>query len=260
LEIIIQPDERAGYQFAARIVAALVRDRPDAVLGLVTGRTAVPLYQEVIRIHRDQRLTFSSVRTFNLDEYVGLPHGHPASYHAFMKTHLFEAIDIKPTNTHIPNGMADDIARECREYEQQIRDCGGIDLQILGIGADGHIGFNEPSSSLGSRTRIKTLTDGTRRDNAHAFEQFEDVPRHAITMGVGTIMDARSCLVLAFGMGKADPVAKAVEGPVTAMVPASVLQFHPDVKVILDPDSAALLARKDYYAKVFRDKPSWQQY
>jgi glucosamine-6-phosphate deaminase len=258
LEIIIQPDQRAGYLFAARKVAALVRDRPDAVLGLVTGRTAVPFYEELVRIHREERLTFASVRTFNLDEYVGLPHDHPASYHAFMKTRLFEAIDLKPGNTHIPDGMAQDIARECREYERKIRDCGGIDLQILGIGADGHIGFNEPSSSLGSRTRLKTLTDGTRRDNAHAFGKLEDVPRHVITMGVGTIMDARSCMVLAFGEPKAAAVAKTVEGPVTAMVPASVLQFHPDVKVILDPHSAAQLARKEYYLKVFEEKPDWQ--
>ncbi|MGH9146957.1 MAG: glucosamine-6-phosphate deaminase [Vicinamibacterales bacterium] len=259
MEIIIQPDERAGYQFAARKLAALVKDRPDAVLGLITGRTAVPLYQEVIRIHRDERLTYASVRTFNLDEYVGLPHDHPASFHAFMKTHLFEEIDIKPANTHILNGRADDIARECQEYERRIRECGGIDLQILGIGGDGHIGFNEPSSSLGSRTRIKTLTDGTRRDNAHAFGKLEDVPRHVVTMGVGTIMDARSCMILAFGVPKATAVARAVEGPVTAMVPASALQFHPDVKVILDPHSAAQLARKEYYLKVFQEKPKWQR-
>lgn len=260
MEIIIQPDERAGYRLAARMLAALVKARPDAVLGLVTGRTAVPLYEEVIRIHREETLKFSSVRTFNLDEYVGLPPEHPASYHAFMRTHLFDAIDIKKANTHIPNGMAADIPGECRSYEERIRECGGIDLQVLGIGADGHIGFNEPSSSLGSRTRIKTLTDGTRRDNAHAFEKLDDVPRHAITMGVGTIMDAKTCLVLAFGIGKAEPVAKAVEGPVTSMVPASVLQFHPDVKVILDQDSAAGLARKEYYATVYRDKPAWQRY
>jgi glucosamine-6-phosphate deaminase len=260
LEIIIQPDERAGYRLAARIITALVNSRPQAVLGLVTGRTAVPLYQEVIRVHREEKLTFASVRTFNLDEYVGLPPKHPASYHAFMKTHLFQAIDIKPANTHIPDGMAQDIPGECRRYEELIRECGGIDIQVLGIGTDGHIGFNEPSSSLGSRTRIKTLTDETRRDNAHAFASLDDVPHHVITMGIGTIMTAKSCLVLAFGPGKAEPVAKAVEGPVTAMVPASVLQFHPDVKVILDPHSAAGLAKKEYYAKVFRDKPSWQQY
>jgi glucosamine-6-phosphate deaminase len=259
LEIIIQPDERAGYQFAARRVAALVSERPDAVLGLVTGRTAVPLYKELARIHRDEGLSFAAVRTFNLDEYVGLPPDHPASYHAFMKTRLFEVIDLKPANTHIPNGTARDIPRECREYERQIRESGGIDLQVLGIGADGHIGFNEPSSSLGSRTRIKTLTEGTRRDNAHEFGKLEDVPRHVITMGVGTIMDARSCMILAFGEAKATAVAQTVEGPVTAMVPASALQFHPDVKVILDPSSAAQLARKEYYLKVFEDKPDWQR-
>lgn len=260
MEIIIQPDDRAGYKLAARILAAAVRARPAAVLGLVTGRTALPLYEEVKRLHRDEKLTFSSVRTFNLDEYVGLPPEHPASYHSFMKTHLFDGIDIKRSHTHIPNGMAADIPEECRSYEERIREAGGIDLQILGIGADGHIGFNEPSSSLGSRTRIKTLTDGTRRDNAHAFQKLDDVPRHVITMGVGTIMDARTCLVLAFGMGKAEPVARAVEGPVTAMVPASALQFHPDVKVILDRQSAAGLTRKEYYEKVFRDKPEWQRY
>ena len=258
MEVIIQPDEHSGYQLAARMLASLVRKRPDTVLGLATGRTVVPLYQEVVRIHRENRLSFASVRTFNLDEYVGLSAEHPASYHAFMRRHLFDAIDIKPTNTHIPNGMTDDVARECRQYEQRIHECGGIDLQLLGIGADGHIGFNEPSSSLGSRTRIKTLTDETRRDNVDAFDKLDDVPRHAITMGVGTIMDARSCLVLAFGHQKADPVARAVEGPVTAMVPASILQFHPDVKVILDPSAAARLARRNYYEEVFRGKPPWQ--
>jgi glucosamine-6-phosphate deaminase len=259
LEIIIQPDERAGYQFAAKKVTALVHDRPDAVLGLVTGRTAVPLYKELARIRREEGLSFASVRTFNLDEYVGLPPDHPGSYHAFMKAQLFEVIDLKPANTHIPNGMAKDIARECGEYERQIRECGGIDLQILGLGAEGHIGFNEPGSSLGSRTRIKTLTEGTRRDNAHAFGKLEDVPRHVITMGVGTIMDARSCMILAFGEAKASAVAQTVEGPVTAMVPASALQFHPDVKVILDPSSAAQLGRKEYYLKAFEDKPDWQK-
>jgi glucosamine-6-phosphate deaminase len=178
-----------------------------------------------------------------------------------MKRHFLDRVDIDPANAHSPDGMAADIPAACAEYEQTIAARGGIDLQLLGIGIDGHIGFNEPSSSLGSRTRIKTLTDLTRRANAADFGgDVAKVPRHVITMGVGTIMTARTCLLLAFGLEKADPMAKAVEGPVTAMIPASALQFHPDARVIVDPPAASLLKYAGYYRWVYDQKPDWQRY
>ena len=172
-----------------------------------------------------------------------------------MKEHLFDLIDIEQDFTYVPNGMVDDISEECSKYENAIKDCGGIDLQILGIGSDGHIGFNEPGSSLSSRTRIKTLASETIRDNARFFDDEDEVPRHCITMGVGTILDSKSVLLLAFGEGKADVVAKSIEGPITSMVPASVLQMHQNVTVLLDDKAASKLSRRDYYRDVYFNKP-----
>jgi glucosamine-6-phosphate deaminase len=259
MEVIIQPDARSGCSLAARMMARLVRANPRCVLGLAAGNTPLLVYGELIRLHQ-AGLSFRSVTTFNLDEYVGLPETHPASFHRFMHRHLFAGVDIEASNIFIPNGMAQDLSEACRQYEHDIVSKGGIDLQLLGIGTDGHIGFNEPSSSLGSRTRIKTLTPGTRRDNAAAFGgEIDAVPKHVLTMGVGTIMEARTCLLLAFGPSKAAAVAKAVEGPVTAMVPASALQFHRDARVILDPPAASLLTQADYYKWVYEEKPHWQR-
>ena len=195
-----------------------------------------------------------------LDEFIGLSPDHPASYHTFMKTHLFDLINIPVSGIHIPDGMASDVERTCRAYEEEIRACGGIDLQVLGVGSDGHIGFNEPTSSLASRTRIKTLTDRTRRDNAAGFGKPEDVPYHVITMGIGTIMESRGCLLLAFGRKKAKAVAAAAEGPITAMVPASILQMHPRAVMLLDEEAAAELTRADYYRWVYNHKPDWQNF
>jgi glucosamine-6-phosphate deaminase len=259
MEIIIQRDPAAASELAARIVARLVREKPAAVLGLATGRTPKLLYSELVRMHRLESLDFSHITTFNLDEYVGLPADHPASYQSFMGEHLFREVGIDPDRAHVPDGMVDDIPACCARYEQAIRDAGGIDLQVLGIGRQGHIGFNEPSSSLASRTRIKTLTETTRRDNAAEFGGAEKVPRHVITMGIGTILDSRACLMLAFGNHKAAAIAAAVEGPVTAMVPASALQMHEHATVLVDEEAASELRLAEYYKYVFRQKPEWQK-
>src|SRR5882757_2611737 len=212
MEIIIQPNADQASMIAARHVARLVRDKPDAVLGLATGSTPLMMYRELVRMHREQGLDFSEVTTFNLDEYVGLPAEHPASYHAFMWEHFFSQVNIARERIHIPDGMTRHVPAFCQKYEDEIRAADGIDMQVLGIGSDGHIGFNEPSSSLASRTRIKTLTAETRRDNAPFFATPEDVPFHVITMGVGTIMNARQVIILAFGDRKAGAIAAAVEG------------------------------------------------
>ena len=260
MEIIIQPGPKAGSEIAARIIGRLLREKPDAVLGLATGSTPLLLYGELVRLHREERLDFSRVTTFNLDEYVGLPPDHPQSYQTFMRENLFHHINVPKERIHIPDGMAQDIPSFCREYEERIRAAGGIDLQVLGIGTDGHIGFNEPLSSLASRTRIKTLTEQTRRDNARHFGNEGQVPHHVITMGIGTIMDSRMCLMLAFGLKKAQAVAGAVEGPITAMNPASILQMHPVAKIVLDEAAAQRLIKVDYYRWVYDHKPPWQRF
>jgi glucosamine-6-phosphate deaminase len=259
LEIVIQLTPEAAVAVAAGFLARLLHEKPDAVLGLATGSTALLLYRELVRLHRKGQLDFRKVTTFNLDEYVGLAPRHPQSYHAFMWENLFKHVNIARKNVHLPDGLARNIPAFCARYERQICAAGGIDLQVLGIGTDGHIGFNEPSSSLASRTRIKTLTAQTRRDNARFFGCDKQVPRHAITMGIGTILEARECLVLAFGAKKARAITGAVEGPVTAMNPASALQMHPVVKVCLDAPAASRLKKADYYRWVYDHKPDWQR-
>ena len=260
MEIIIQPTPKAGSIIAAQIIATLVRRKPDCVLGLATGSTPLATYRELARMRREEGLDFSNVTTFNLDEYVGLPPEHSQSYHAFMDEHFFRHVNVMGSRIHIPDGMARDIPAECARYEAAIVAAGGIDLQLLGIGTDGHIGFNEPSSSLASRTRIKTLTERTRADNARFFAgDLKQVPLHCITMGVGTIMASREVLLLAFGANKADAVTAAVEGPITAMNPASILQMHPVAKCITDEPAAEKLARREYYRWVFSHKPDWQK-
>jgi len=254
MEIIIQETKKAAADVAARLIAELLREKPDAVLGLATGSTPLPLYERLI----EMKLDWSKVTTFNLDEYIGLPRDHAQTYHTFMWQNLFQHINIAKENVHIPDGNAADIPRYCGEYEKQITDAGGIDLQVLGIGTDGHIGFNEPTSSLASRTRIKTLTQQTIADNARFFGSAEEVPHHCITMGIGTIMEARCNLLLAFGENKANAIAEAVEGPVSSINPASVLQMHPTVKVCIDTPAASHLKRAEYYKWVYDNKPQWQ--
>ena len=254
MEIIIQPDAESATAIATKIIARLLREKPNAVLGLATGSTPLLLYRALARMKLDWR----KVTTFNLDEYVGLPKEHPQSYHHFMGENLFRHVNISPKNTYIPDGMTRDVAKFCAQYERRIAAAGGIDLQLLGIGTDGHIGFNEPASSLASRTRLKTLTPRTRRDNARYFGSADKVPHHVITMGLGSIMEARQCVMLAFGPRKARAIAATVEGPITANVPASILQMHPSVKVCLDKGAAAKLKRAAYYHWVFKNKPDWQ--
>jgi glucosamine-6-phosphate deaminase len=250
MRVIVERDPHHVAVRAADIVADLVQRSPKCVLGLATGSTPLGLYQELARRHREQGLDFSLVETFNLDEYVGLEPTHPQSYRHFMDMNLFRHLNLDLRNTHVPDGLADDIERSCRIYEQLIRDAGGIDLQILGIGSDGHIAFNEPGSSLGSRTRVKTLTGETVRDNARFFGSEEAVPRLAITRGVGTILESRRCLLLACGKAKAEAIAATVEGPVTAQVTASALQLHREVITVIDEEAASLLRRREYYRQV----------
>ncbi len=259
MEVIIRTDAGSGCMLAAKMISRLVRTKPGCVLGLATGNTPRPMYQELVRMHKEEGLDFSRVSTFNLDEYVSLPPGHPQSYHHFMDINFFNHVNVPRAKIHIPNGMAADIPAHCQEYENQIRSAGGIDLQVLGIGLDGHIGFNEPSSALSSRTRIKTLTPKTVEENARHFKDAAQVPRHVITMGVGTIQDARQCLVLAFGERKSGVVAKMVEGPVTAMIPASALQLHRSAIAIIDEEAARQLTMIDYYRWVYANKPEWQK-
>jgi glucosamine-6-phosphate deaminase len=240
--ILIKKDYKSVCQEAAKQIADLIKKKPDCVLGLATGSTPVGVYKELIRMHKEEGLDFSHVKTFNLDEYVGLPKEHDQSYFYFMCENLFNHINIDRRLVHIPNGMADDIEQECLNYEEIIKRAGGIDLQILGIGSNGHIAFNEPLSSLGSRTRIKTLTDKTRRDNARFFDSTDDVPKYAITMGVGTIMDSKSIILLASGSNKALAIAKTIEGPITAMVPATMVQMHRNAIILIDKDSSGELS------------------
>ncbi len=243
MDIIIQPDAIVASAMAAQVMAALIKRKPDAVLGLATGSTPLEFYRQLIRLHREEGLDFSRVTTFNLDEYVGLKPDHPASYHAFMHKHLFNHLNIPHEHIHLPDGLASDIPAHCAAYEEAIREAGGIDLQVLGLGTNGHIAFNEPMSSRASRTRCMKLSPQTRKDNASFFEHEEEMPHHAITMGIGTIMEGRECLMLAFGERKAPAVAAMVEGPVSIHVPASVLQRHPGVKAFIDEPAAGLLKK-----------------
>jgi len=248
MRVIITKDYDAMSRRAAKFVRELVEKKPDAVIGFATGSTPIGLYKELIKMHKEEGLDFSKIVTFNLDEYIGLPKDHPESYHTFMWENLFKHINVNPSNVHIPDGTVPDVEAYCQWYEERIKKFGGIDLQILGIGRDGHIGFNEPGSSLGSRTRIKTLARETIEDNARFFDgDISKVPRQAITMGVGTIMEARTLLLLASGKNKAEAVKKTVEGPITAMVPASIMQLHPKAILVLDEEAASLLEREYEY-------------
>jgi len=250
MRLLIRRDGAAVSAEAARIVQDAMASLDYPVLGLSTGRTVTGLYQELSRSHAAGELDFSRVTTFNLDEYVDLGPDHPSSFARFMHVELFSKINLDPSRINVPDGLAPDLEAHCLDYEALIQSSGGIDLQILGIGTDGHIAFNEPGSSLGSRTRLKALTDETRRQNASSFGREEKVPRVAITMGVGTILEARSCLLLAIGRDKAAAIRDSIEGPVTSQITASALQLHPNVTVVIDEDAAHLLRRRSYYAQV----------
>jgi glucosamine-6-phosphate deaminase len=236
---------------AARMVAAAVRNNPSTILGLATGATMLGVYKELVRLHRDENLNFAQVVTFNLDEYLGLAAEHPESFHYFMRKNFLAHVNINSAKTHIPDGkIGGNYEKYCASYEEAIHRAGGIDLQILGIGRNGHIGFNEPTSSLASRTRLKVLNKETIEDNRKSFASGEEIPRCAITMGIGTILEAKKIILLATGSAKADAVAKAIEGPVTSSLTASALQLHPDVTFILDEDAASKLTQREYYRQV----------
>lgn len=255
MEIIIQPTPAAATTIAARLLAGIIAAKPEAVLGLATGSTPEALYRELVSL----KLDWSKITTFNLDEYVGISPQHPQSYHSFMWENLFRHVNISIKSVNIPDGLAHNIPASCQSYERKIGEAGGIEVQLLGIGTSGHIGFNEPTSSLASRTRIKTLTPQTLRDNARFFGSESAVPHHVITMGIGTILESRHCLLLAFGQKKARAIAEAIEGPITAMNPASALQMHPKVTVVLDAEAASELKMQDYYRWVYEQKPDWQK-
>jgi glucosamine-6-phosphate deaminase len=259
MEIIIQT-EAAAAALMAWVIGKELRANPRLVLGLAAGSTMEPVYARLVRMHQEEGLDFSRCRTFNLDEYAGLSPSHANSFSTFMRHHLFDKVNIRPENAHLPNGAADDLEAECANYERLIQGSGGIDLQILGIGRTGHLGFNEPPSPLDSRTRVQALSPLTREQNAPLFAPPSQMPRLAITIGIGTILDSRRCLLLATGERKAQIVAKAIAGPVTPLVPASALQLHPDCAVILDDAAAGQLPGAEDYRLAFENEPRWQPF
>ncbi len=235
MRVVITADYQSLSHEAAHLVAGAVKSTAEAVLGLPTGSTPLGMYAELVNMHRADGLDFSRVHTFNLDEYIGLPAGHPDSYHSYMRTHFFGPAGLSLDRTDIPDGLAGTNAgAECARYEEAIRRCGGIDLLIVGIAANGHIAFNEPGSSFISRTRVVTLAPETIANARKYFARVEDVPQYAITMGIGTILEARRIVLLASGNGKAEAVKRALKGPVSEAMPASALQLHKDVIAIVD--------------------------
>ena len=249
--VILKRDDEEIRRQAAQLIASAVRKKPALTLGLATGSTMVGVYKHLVTLHKQGALDFSRVVTFNLDEYLGLSAAHPQSFHYFMRENLFAHVNIDPRNIHIPDGtIPGDYDQYCASYEESIRKAGGIDLQLLGIGRNGHIGFNEPTSSIGSRTRLKVLSQETMDDNAKSFAPGEESPRCAITMGIGTILEAGKILLLATGASKSEAIAKSIEGPITSAVSASALQLHPEVTFIVDDAAASQLTQRDYYHRV----------
>ena len=260
MEVVIVPSADVAAAVVAGVVAGVLATRPAPVLGLATGSSPLAAYRRLIDACAHGELTFAHASAVLLDEYVGLPADHPEAYRAIIRREFVDRFHLPDERLFGPDVHADDLATAARDYDQLIADLGGVDVQLLGIGSDGHVGFNEPGSSLASRTRVKTLTNATRADNARFFEDHEQaVPRHVVTQGLGTILEARHLLLLACGPGKAAPIAGAVEGPLTAMCPASVLQLHPHATVVVDEPAAAQLELADYYREAFAHKPRWQQ-
>jgi glucosamine-6-phosphate deaminase len=258
-EVVVVENEQAAGELAAGSILRLIARKSDAVLGLATGSTPLTVYRALAERVSSENVDVSRVRGFALDEYVGLDEQNPQSYRSVITREVVEPIGLDPSRIKVPNGSLETIQDAGAEYERAIIAAGGIDLQLLGIGRDGHIGFNEPGSSFASLTRVKTLTEATRSDNARFFDSAADVPVHCITQGLGTIMRARHLILLAFGSGKATAVAGAVEGPVTASNPASAIQLHPQATVILDAAAASELANLDYYRYAWKNKPDWQE-
>jgi glucosamine-6-phosphate deaminase len=260
MEVIIRPDEESVYLLTARLIVRALRAKPNLVLGLATGRTMERVYELLAGMRCGEKLDFSKCRTFNLDEYVGLAGNDKTSYRSYMNKHLFSKINIRIANTHLPDGRAKNLDRECARYEEKIKMAGGIDFQLLGIGQNGHIGFNEPLSALLSRTRVKALSPETIRQNVQFFKRPADMPHRAITMGVGTILESKRCVLLATGRTKSAIIARAVEGPITSMISASALQLHPRCTIIIDEAAAVKLKHTAYYRWIFDNEPEWQEF
>ena len=260
MEIVILPSAADVGRVVADAIALALCRRGQPVLGLATGSSPVPVYDELATRYAAGVLSFAGTKAFLLDEYVGLPPGHPESYRAVLDRDVVKPLGMVPANVHVPDGSAADLVAACDDYEARIAETGPVALQILGIGANGHIGFNEPTSSFASRTRIKTLAPQTRADNARFFDSPEQVPMHCLTQGLGTILDATVLVLVAQGEAKADAVAKAVEGPVSSMCPGSALQLHRDANVIVDEAAAGRLALADYYRYTFANRPAWQRF
>jgi glucosamine-6-phosphate deaminase len=259
MEVVILADAQEIGRLAADAIGALLDRKPAAVLGLATGSSPLAIYDELAARYDAGLISFSQARGFTLDEYVGLPADHPERYRTVIETVFASRVDFAPDAVQGPDGLAADIPAACAAYEHAIEAAGGVDLQILGIGTDGHVAFNEPGSSLASRTRIKTLTRQTRIDNARFFGgDVESVPTHCLTQGLGTILEARHLILVATGRGKAEAVHQLVEGPVSALWPATILQHHPHATVLLDDAAARRLQLIDYYRETYRSKPEWQ--
>lgn len=254
MEIIIKQDYDQICEEAARIIHRAWKKKNKLVLGLATGTTPLGVYKRLIDLNKKEEIDFSQVVFFSLDEYLGLKEDHPQSFAHYMEKNLYKHINIKREKIFRLHGTPEDIESHCQEYEERIKSFGGIDIQILGIGRNGHIGFNEPSSSLSSRTRVKTLTQVTIEANSRLFKAKNAVPRFCLTMGIGTIMESKMIILLAYGEDKSRAIASSVEGPVTASVPASILQLHPQTKIIIDQGAASLLTRKRYYQWVYENK------
>ncbi|HHT63224.1 MAG TPA: glucosamine-6-phosphate deaminase [Clostridia bacterium] len=269
MDILIRKTYDEMSKTAAGIIARMVRSKPDCVLGLATGKTPVGTYKELVRLHQEEGLDFSQVKTFNLDEYLGLgmdlnkPYVLDQSYARFMYEELFKHINIKKENIHIPDGCTKEPEKICQAYEAAIKEVGGIDLQLLGIGGDGHWAFNEPGSSLGSRTRVQALAKQTLDDNYESFYakagfERKDMPHFAITMGIGTILEARNILMIANGIKKAEVVAQAIEGPINSQITASAIQLHSGgVTVVLDQEAASKLKNLEHYIHVEKLKKEY---
>ena len=259
MRIVILPNSDDVAAYGARLMIEQILKKPAAVLGLATGSSPMKLYAKLVQAVEAGQVSFARIHSFNLDEYVGLAPEHDQSYRHFMQQYLFDLVDICSENTHVPDGLAEDPELMCVQYEQNIRDHGGIDLQLLGIGVNGHIGFNEPSSSLRSRTRIKTLSTQTVKDNARFFRADEFQPELAITMGIETIMESRHVLLVATGTNKASAVRAMIEGPVSASCPASILQFHPKATIVLDSEAASQLENTQFYLRIEQEAQKFEK-
>lgn len=260
MEVVIRPNTADAVHFTARIIAELINDKPACTLGLATGGTMEAVYADLVKMYQAKEVDFSRVTSFNLDEYIGLAPEDKNSYRYYMNHHLFDHVNIDKKRTNLPDGLAKNEDAEGERYEAAINAAGGIDLQLLGIGKDGHIGFNEPTSSFASRTRSKALTPATWRQNSMYFDPPESMPMRAFTMGIGTILDARLTLMLITGKAKADIAVQAIEGPISSMVPASALQLHKKALVVLDAEAAQNLALQEYYNWSFDHDPKWEAY